>query len=115
MNTFPLKVSGSITPEARNDAVERNESISYVNPFFSFRFSYTEVSSKGDKTHVQARETRFENGKMTSQTFEGTAGPEVYDDIVTAMQNHFVNQTAFFMKSLSLFLPFSSRKPDGED
>jgi hypothetical protein len=115
MSTFPLKVSGSIPAEARNDAVEHNESTSYVNPFFSFRFSYTEVSSNGEKTHVQARETRFENGKMTSQTFEGTAGPEVYNEAVTAMQNHFVNQTAFFMKSLSLFLPFSLGKLDRKD
>jgi len=68
-------------------------------PFFSFRYSFTEVSLVGGRTRVKSRQARFEDGKLTSEAFEGELDRTTYDQMVSQAQQH-------FWRSLSLFLPF---------
>ena len=37
----------------------------------SFQYSYTAVSSRDGRTHVQSDTTRFADGKLTRESFEG--------------------------------------------
>jgi hypothetical protein len=79
--------------------------LSYSNPFFTFRYSCTEISSQGGNLSVKMQETRFEDGKFVSEECEGTIDRAVYDDVVREAQQQFMNQIGSFMKLL--FLPFS--------
>jgi hypothetical protein len=67
--------------------------------FFSFRYSSTEVALVDGKTRVKSRQARFEDGKLTSEAFEGELDRSAYDQAVGEAQRH-------FWRSLSLFLPF---------
>ena len=80
-----------------------------ASPWFRFRHSYTEISSLAGSTHVRSRETRFENGRFTSESFEGTLGQSFHDDLVANAQKLFLAQTAFLLRQFSWFLPFHDR------
>jgi len=74
------------------------------------------MSSVGGKTYVKSKETRFENGKLTIEEFEGTTEPQIYDNVMGEIRRYFVDQTAFFLKQFSsLFIPFSRNKSDRDD
>jgi hypothetical protein len=71
------------------------------------------MSAHGGKAHVKSRNARFEDGKLTSETFEGQLDRGAYDQAVSDMQRRIGEQTAQFLKSFSLFLPFlRTRRPD---
>ena len=115
MSKNPVKVGKREARTIDRETVERVRTASEPNPFFSFRYSYKEISAFGGMTHVKSKEMRFEDGKLTSEAFEGTLGRDAYDDMVRQAQRHFLNQTALFLKSLSLFLPFSTKQPLDDD
>jgi len=115
MSKHPVKLDKRAVRDADREATEVLEAIPAANPFFSFRYSYTEISARGDKAHVKARSTRFEDGKLTSEAFEGDLGQPLYQQVVSDAQHYFLGQTALFLKSLALFLPFSRKPPPGRD
>jgi ribosomal protein L13 len=80
-----------------------------ANPFFSFRYSYTEISASGGKARVKSRRASFEDGKLTSESFEGEMERSAYERMVSEAQRQFLAQTALLMKSLSRLLPFSGK------
>ena len=90
-------------PEKRAPQKPRKDEVVVVEhgrvPFFSFRYSSTEVSMADDRTRVKSRQARFEDGKLTAETFEGELDRTAYDQMVTQAQR-------YFWKSLSQFLPF---------
>jgi hypothetical protein len=119
MNKYPVKPAklqrAHALRKVENDPVDVLGPASSASPFFSFRYSYTEMSVQGGKTHVKSRKARFEDGKLTSEAFEGELDRNVYDRSVSDAQRYFADQTALFLKSLSLFLPFSRKhRSDGE-
>ena len=81
--------------------------------FFSFRYSYKEVSLAGGKTHIRSQEHRFEDGKFSSEEFEGTMDGAVYEDAAKQTQAHIAGQIGAVFGFFSAFLPFSSR-PKGK-
>ncbi|HJV54280.1 MAG TPA: hypothetical protein VJ652_22640 [Noviherbaspirillum sp.] len=83
------------------------------NSFFTFRYSYTEVSAHGGDAHVKRRETRFEDGKFITEECEGTVGRDAYDRMVEQTQQMFIEQMNQAMKMF--YLPFgASRRPPKE-
>jgi hypothetical protein len=64
MATYPVKAKKRVPQKARKDEVA-------VEPvrtsFFNFRYSSTEVSLIDGKTRIKSRQTRFEDGKLTSE------------------------------------------------
>ncbi len=82
--------------------------------FISYRYSCRSISSAGGRTHVQAREDRFENGKLESREFEGVMDGGVYADAVGRMQQSFLDQMKLFFRPFAGFLPFlpDDRDPD---
>lgn len=67
-------------------------------PFFSFRYSSTEVSLVDGKTRVKTRQARFEDGKLTSEAFDGELDRSACDQMVEQAQR-------YFWRSLSPFRP----------
>lgn len=97
MTTYPVKARKRVPQKLKTDEV------AIVEPartsFFSFRYSSTEVSLVDGKTHVKSRQARFEDGKLTSEAFEGELHRSAYDQIVAQAERS-------FWRSLSLFPPF---------
>ena len=113
MSRLPVRRAERAPRKVEQDAVEVMEPASRANPFFSFRYSYTEISASGGKARVKSRRARFENGKLTSEAFEGELDRSAYAKIVSQVQHQFLAQIALLMKSLSWFLPFSGKhRPD---
>ena len=62
---------------------------------------------------MKSRKARFEDGKLTSEAFEGELDRSAYEQMVSEAQRQFLAQTALLMKSLSWLLPFSgNHRPD---
>jgi hypothetical protein len=59
----------------------------------------------GGKATVRSRSTKSEDGKLTSETFEGDADRSVCDRMVDSAQRQFIAQTAFMFESLAAVLP----------
>jgi hypothetical protein len=87
-------------PTARVDPAPRNHG------FFSFSYSYTEISAFGDRAHVKSKTARFADGKLTSERFEGDIPRSAYDGIVRDAQRQFLEQTTLFTKTLASALSF---------
>ena len=67
---------------------------------FSFRYSYTEISAMGRDASVKHAETRFENGKLTSEEFEALLDRDTHGALLGQMSDYVIRQTALAMKSL---------------
>jgi hypothetical protein len=117
MSKYPVKLAernrARPVRKMESDAVDVLPPTNRNSPFLSFRYSYTEMSVLGGKAHVKSRNARFEDGKLTSETFEGELERSAYDRAVSDAQRQIGDQTAQFLKSLSLFLPFfRTHRPD---
>jgi hypothetical protein len=103
MNRYPVKRRQGTLREVKADPIE---AIEPVRSFFTFRYTHTEISATDRKAHVKARQTRLEDGKLTTESFEGDIDRTVYDRMVADAQRYFVGQTMLLANSLSWFLPF---------
>lgn len=97
----------AIVPVTNQDAGNRPVPFANANSFFSFRYSYTEISAQGGNIHVKRKDTRFTDGRLISEETEGMLDRAAYDGMVREAQGYFLNQIANFMQ---LFLPFSTRR-----
>ena len=97
------------------NALEVIEPAARAGPFFSFRYSSIEMSAIGGRARVKARTTRLENGKLTSEAFEGDLERAAYDRAVNDAQHYFLDQTALMLKSLSFLLPLSWKERTDRD
>ena len=75
------------------------------HPFFSFRYSYSEISICDGKAHVKSKKARFEDGKLQTEIFEGELPRRAYDDTVRRAQQQFLDQAELFWRSMSALLP----------
>ena len=117
MRKYPVKLADRVRAhpvrKSEREPVEVLAPPSRGSSFLSFRYSYTEMSVLGGKAQVKSRNARFEDGKLTSETFEGELDRSAYDRAVSDAQRHIADQTAQFLKSFSLFLPFfRTHRPD---
>ena len=96
MATYPVKAKKRALRKPGKDQVVVEPATS---PFFSFRYSSTEISLVDGKTRVRSRCARFEDGKLSSETFEGELDRGAYERMVSQAQRHFLGM-------LALFLPF---------
>jgi hypothetical protein len=80
--------------------------------FFSFRYSYAEFSTQGGRTQVKGRHVRLEDGKLSSESFEGELGPNAYVEAMREAQERMLAQFTSLMNPLTWFLP---RLPHARD
>ena len=104
MNKHPVKLEKRALRKVDPEPVAI-EAASDANSFVSFRYSYLEISAHGGTAHVKSRKTRYENGKLTSEAFEGETDRSVYERMVSDAQKYFVDQTNLFLRALTAFLP----------
>lgn len=60
--------------------------------FISFRYSSTEVFSQNGQVHVKMQETRYQDGRLSSQECEGSVNRDAYQRMVSEAQSQFLNQ-----------------------
>ena len=115
MPKHPVKVARRAVTDTERNAIEVIEPRSGRRVFSSFRYSHIEVTADGGKAHLRARNTRFEDGKLTSESFEGELEVGAYDELVERTQQYVAHQTAHFLRAFSLFLPFSTKRSSDRD
>jgi hypothetical protein len=115
MSKHLVKVTRSPGRRAAPEAVDVAATKSGTNTFVSFRYASAEISVRGGKAHVSARRARWEDGKLSSEAFEGELDPSVYERAVEQAQRHFIGQTALLMQSLTSFLPFAGKRSRDRD
>ncbi|MGH8850765.1 MAG: hypothetical protein ACREYD_07210 [Casimicrobiaceae bacterium] len=81
----------------------------------NFRYSYSEVSAHGGKARLKSRKTRFEDGKLRSEAFEGELDRTTYEQTMAGAQRYFAAHAALLTRSLSLFLPFPGKQDSDRD
>jgi len=104
-----LPSSDATMPERSDSSRAQKGEWLWGAPLLSFRYSYRELSSQDGKTHIKAKECRFEDGKFTTEEFEGTTGPDAYIDAVSAMHRLVQQQAALLLQPLSWLLASSIR------
>src|SRR5438128_10828989 len=84
ISKYSLKETSNKTAvrKADPDAVEVATLAPRSGGFFSFRYSYTEFSSQGGRTRVKAKQARLEDGKLSTEAFEGEIDGNAYDEVV---------------------------------
>ena len=115
MSNYPVKLGKRALRKVEQDAVEVIAPTAKANPFVSFRYSYTEISALGGKTHVKSRKARFEDGKLTAEAFEGDLDRSAYEQMVGQAQQYVLGQTALFLKTFTSLLPFSWKQRSDRD
>ncbi len=115
MPKHPVKVSRRAVTDAKRHSIEVIEPRSGRHAFASFRYSRVEFTAHGGKAQLRARNTRFEDGRLTSESFEGELEGSAYDQLVKQTQQYVAHQTEQFLRAFSLFLPFSTKRPSGRD
>ena len=79
--------------------------------FFSFTYSYAELSSQGGRTHVKATQTRLHEGKLTSEAFEGELGADVHEAAIREVQQRLFDHAAWLLHPLG-WLPWWPPRSD---
>jgi hypothetical protein len=75
--------------------------------FSSFHYTRTEVTSQGGRTHVRSRSTRLQDGRLTSESFEGELDGRAHADAVRAAEREILEQAARLLNPLAWLLPWS--------
>ena len=82
-------------------------------PFVSFTYSYREISFTGDDhAQVRAEEIRYENGRLTQESFNGVTGAAPFFQMIGAMQAQMMQQVMAFWRPFGLFAPPRSERED---
>jgi hypothetical protein len=114
MKRLPVKIEKRALRDGdRNTAIV--EAASNARPFASFRYSYVEISALGRTAHVKSRKTRYENGRLTSEAFEGEMDRGLYDRMLSEAQSYFLDQANLFLRALSAFVPSPGRRRSRSD
>jgi hypothetical protein len=105
VNDYPVKPARRRPSETGENAGTSTEQYATTSPFFSFRYSYVEISATGRRARVKAKHARYENGKLASESFEGELDRSVYERVVGDAQQYFLGQAAAFARLAAAFLP----------
>ena len=102
----PLAKSGSTSMAPRETAPQPLELLPpALSGFFSFSYTVTELWLQGERTSVRAHHTRLEDGKLTTESFEGTLDGSAYAEAVQAAQQQLQAQLAWMQQALTWWLP----------
>ncbi len=117
MSRYPLKGTSKQTAlcDAEPGAVEIAAPEPRHGGFVSFRYSYTEVSSQGGRTRVKTKQAQLEDGKLSTEAFEGELDGNVFDEIVQHTRQQVLGQAAWLLRSISsLLAPLRGTRSDHE-
>jgi len=109
MNKYPVKLGKRALRARRRATLPTIEAVAQDNPFFSFRYSYTEMSAEGGRARVKSRNARYEHGKLTTEVFDGEFERSAYDRMLSEAQRHILGQAGLLAR---WFLPFLASSRD---
>ena len=72
---------------------------------FSFSYSYQEMRLSEGKTRFKSRRIGFEDGRLSSEEFEGVLPATIYERSLADAQRTLADQMRLLMQPFSLFLP----------
>src|SRR5262249_2440204 len=73
--------------------------------FFSFQYTFTELTMRDGRTQVSGRRVRLDNGRLSSETFEGELGAHAFVEAVQEAQERLFSQWAALMNPFAWLLP----------
>jgi hypothetical protein len=109
MTKYPLTVAAKRSTALSE--VDASELVAQGSPrvsgsgFFSFRYSSTIVSSHGGRTQVKAKRVSLQDGKLSTESFEGELDGHVHDDAVHRAQQEVLEEAAPLLRILRWMLP----------
>jgi hypothetical protein len=108
MSSRPVKRRSHPVRVVEGDVVDVPAPVVKKHTGFSFRYSFAEISTVGSSAQLKAKHTRYQNGKLTTESFEGELDPETYEQLMNDTQRFFVEQTALYLRAFGSFLlPFN--------
>jgi len=109
MAKYPLTVaakrSSAVSEEDANAVVASAAPRPGGSGWISFRYSSTIVSSHGGRTQVKAKRVALEDGKLSTESFEGELDGHAHDDAVRRAQQQLVEEAAPLLRMLRWMLP----------
>jgi len=108
MAKYPLTVAPKRSASLRE--LDAHEVTPIARPasgsgFLSFRYSSTVVSSQGGRTQVRAKRVSLEDGKLSSESFEGELDGRAHEDAVRSAQRQVLEDAAPLLRMLRWMLP----------
>jgi len=83
--------------------------------FLSFRYSYTELTAEGGRTQVKGRRVQLDDGRLSSESFEGEFGAEAFASAVRQVQEQVLAQGGWLLNPFAWLLPAGRRPLDDGD
>ncbi|MGH8713714.1 MAG: hypothetical protein ACREYB_06885 [Casimicrobiaceae bacterium] len=110
MNRHAVKPAKRLSRTIDAGAVKVNRPAAAPNPFVSFHYSCSEISAQGGRARLKFRQARFEDGRLSAESFDGELDGSAYGQMMAGAKRYFA---ALFAESLALVLPSSGpRDPD---
>ena len=105
MSKLPATNHSQTPAETASRPVQVAEPVRTGSPFFSLRYSFTEVSAVRGKTVVKSRQTRLEDGRLTEETFEGELQGDAFEHLAAQAQRQVMTQAALMWRAFTWLLP----------
>ena len=109
-NNHPVKINRRPPIEREPETMDAPAPLAGRSGFVSFRYASAELSLRGGKAHVRSRRAQWEDGRLSTETFEGDLERAAYDRAIDQAQRYFAAQTAWFFDALAPLLPFSRKR-----
>src|SRR5437763_9694111 len=107
MSNHPAKGGKRDLRKHAQDAPEVTVSNARSHSWVSFHYSFTEISAFDGRARVKCRNTRLEDGTLTTERFEGVLDRQAYAQVISRAQHYVVGRTARLLQSFASSLPFS--------
>jgi hypothetical protein len=111
---YPVELSQRAMQKIGNDPIEAQPTL-HAGPFLSFWYSYTEISAAGPTARVKSRMARYDDGKLSSEAFEGDLDRSAYERLLGEGHRRFAEQTAWLLHSFFPFLGAPQKKRSGRE
>src|SRR5215510_13010633 len=98
MKRYPVKPGPRVLRKAEPALPAVVEPVSSGSPFLSFSYSWTEVSTTGGNAKVRAKRARYEDGRLTTEQFEGEVDGGVYERSMRDAQRRILDQWSLFLR-----------------
>lgn len=105
MSKLPSTKHPPVPAKPSSRPLQGAEPVRIGTPFFSFRYSVTQVSVEGSKTVVKSRQTRLEDGRLTQESFEGELDRNEFERLAAQAQRQIVAQAEHIWRAFTWFLP----------
>jgi hypothetical protein len=107
MPKYPLTVAPKRSTAVRDpdESAVVPTSPATASGFFSFRYSSTVVTSQGGRTQVRSKRVSLEDGKLSTESFEGELPAQAHEEAVRRARQQVLEDAAPIFRALRWMLP----------